>query len=346
MAILADDLALPPRRFSLVTAIRRNPTIAFGGLLLAALIVMAILATLIATSDPFKIAPVNRLRPPSERSWFRRDPFGPHLFSRTRHRRRHQEHQAAAAPRAAQHAGAADRAVDLCLRLGDADRGGSQLSGRRRATGGAELGQHHRPGPHLLPDRALDDPDSRHVPGHHGARGEPFGRRAARPPRPQAGQKAMTSAVNAILEVRDLHTQFDTLARVVRAAAGASFELARGGQLGIVGESGCGQSVTALSILRLSPTETGRISSGSIRFEGEELTALSEEAMKRLRGHRMPMIFHEPITSLNPVLTVGTQIAENVVRHLGVPWRAGRGGAGQAPGPGLSAARPRRRHAS
>jgi peptide/nickel transport system ATP-binding protein len=134
----------------------------------------------------------------------------------------------------------------------------------------------------------------------------------------------MTSAVNAILEVRNLHTQFDTLDGVVRAVDGVSFELKRGETLGIVGESGCGKSVTALSILRLIPTETGRIASGSIRFEGEELTVLSEEAMKRLRGHRISMIFQEPMTSLNPVLTVGTQIAENVVRHLGVPWRAAR----------------------
>jgi peptide/nickel transport system ATP-binding protein len=130
--------------------------------------------------------------------------------------------------------------------------------------------------------------------------------------------------VNTILEVRDLHTQFNTLDGVVRAVDGVSFELARGETLGIVGESGCGKSVTALSILRLIPTETGRIASGSIRFEGEELTALGEEAMKRLRGHRISMIFQEPMTSLNPVLTVGTQIAENVVRHLGVPWRAAR----------------------
>ena len=130
--------------------------------------------------------------------------------------------------------------------------------------------------------------------------------------------------MNAILEVRDLHTQFDTLDGVVRAVDGVSFDLARGETLGIVGESGCGKSVTALSILRLIPSETGRIASGSVRFEGEELTALGEEAMKRLRGHRISMIFQEPMTSLNPVLTVGTQIAENVVRHLGVPWRAAR----------------------
>ncbi len=130
--------------------------------------------------------------------------------------------------------------------------------------------------------------------------------------------------MTALLEVRDLHTQFNTLDGVVRAVDGVSFDLARGETLGIVGESGCGKSVTALSILRLIPAETGQIASGSIRFDGRELTGLDEEAMKRLRGHHISMIFQEPMTSLNPVLTVGTQIAENVVRHLGVPWRAGR----------------------
>jgi peptide/nickel transport system ATP-binding protein len=130
--------------------------------------------------------------------------------------------------------------------------------------------------------------------------------------------------VNAILEVRDLHTQFNTLDGVVRAVDGVSFDVARGETLGIVGESGCGKSVTALSILRLIPAETGRIAQGSIRFEGNELTALSEEEMKSLRGHRISMIFQEPMTSLNPVLTVGTQIAENVVRHMGVSWSAAR----------------------
>ena len=127
-----------------------------------------------------------------------------------------------------------------------------------------------------------------------------------------------------ILEVRDLHTQFRTLDGIVRAVDGVSFHVARGETLGIVGESGCGKSVTAMSILRLIPPETGRIASGSIKFEGEELTTLSEEEMKRLRGHRISMIFQEPMTSLNPVLTIGTQIAENVVRHLNVPWSAAR----------------------
>jgi len=134
----------------------------------------------------------------------------------------------------------------------------------------------------------------------------------------------MSGNPGAILEVRDLHTQFSTLDGIVRAVDGVSFDVARGETLGIVGESGCGKSVTAMSILRLIPPETGRIASGSIKFEGEELTTLSDEAMKRLRGHRISMIFQEPMTSLNPVLTVGTQIAENVVRHLGVSWKAAR----------------------
>jgi peptide/nickel transport system ATP-binding protein len=131
--------------------------------------------------------------------------------------------------------------------------------------------------------------------------------------------------MSALLEVRGLCTQFDTLDGVVRAVDGVSFDLGGGETLGIVGESGCGKSVTALSILRLIPVETGRIASGSIHFEGNDLAKLPEAEMKRLRGHRISMIFQEPMTSLNPVLTIGTQIAENVVRHLGVSWREARG---------------------
>jgi peptide/nickel transport system ATP-binding protein len=134
----------------------------------------------------------------------------------------------------------------------------------------------------------------------------------------------VSGAGTTLLEVRDLHTQFNTLDGVVRAVDGVSFNLARGVTLGIVGESGCGKSVTALSILRLIPPETGRIASGSIHFEGHDLATLPEDEMKRLRGHRISMIFQEPMTSLNPVLTVGTQIAENVVRHLDVSWKAAR----------------------
>jgi peptide/nickel transport system ATP-binding protein len=124
-----------------------------------------------------------------------------------------------------------------------------------------------------------------------------------------------------LLEVRDLCTQFFTADGIVRAVDGVSFDLASGETLGIVGESGCGKSVTALSLLGLVAPETGRIVGGSITFQGQELTTLSREAMRRLRGHKIAMIFQEPMTSLNPVLTVGTQIAESVVRHLGLSWR-------------------------
>jgi peptide/nickel transport system ATP-binding protein len=125
-----------------------------------------------------------------------------------------------------------------------------------------------------------------------------------------------------VLEVRDLATHFFTRDGVVRAVDGVSFDLAAGETLGIVGESGCGKSVTALSILRLIPAETGRIVAGSIRFAGRELTHLGDDEMRDIRGHKISMIFQEPMTSLNPVLTIGTQIAENVARHWKVPWKA------------------------
>ena len=127
-----------------------------------------------------------------------------------------------------------------------------------------------------------------------------------------------------LLEVRDLQTHFFTSDGVVRAVDGVSFDLSPGETLGIVGESGCGKSVTALSILRLIAPETGRIVGGSIRFGGRELTTLSNEEMRELRGHKIAMIFQEPMTSLNPVLSIGTQISESVVRHMGLSWRAAR----------------------
>ena len=125
-----------------------------------------------------------------------------------------------------------------------------------------------------------------------------------------------------LLEVRDLACHFFTLDGVVRAVDGVSFRLDRGETLGIVGESGCGKSVTALSILGLIPKGAGRIVGGSIVFDGQELTGLDDQTLRALRGHRISMIFQEPMTSLNPVLTIGVQIAENVVRHKGVGWPA------------------------
>jgi oligopeptide/dipeptide ABC transporter ATP-binding protein len=117
-----------------------------------------------------------------------------------------------------------------------------------------------------------------------------------------------------LLELRDLRTHFFTEDGVVRAVDGVSFAVGRGRTLGVVGESGCGKSVTALSILRLV-APPGRIVSGRILLEGNDLTALSEEEMRRIRGNRISMIFQEPMTSLNPVFTVGNQIVEAVLIH-------------------------------
>ena len=117
-----------------------------------------------------------------------------------------------------------------------------------------------------------------------------------------------------LLEVQDLRTGFDTLAGTVRAVDGVSFTVHAGQTLGIVGESGCGKSVTALSILRLLPTPPAR-HQGAVRYRGTNLLELSEREMRAVRGDRISMIFQEPMTSLNPVLTIGRQIAETVIVH-------------------------------
>ncbi len=118
----------------------------------------------------------------------------------------------------------------------------------------------------------------------------------------------------ALLEVENLQTHFRTPDGVNRAVDGVSFAVERGETVAIVGESGCGKSVTANSILRLVPQPPGKIA-GQIRFEGEDLLALSERAMRDIRGNRISMVFQEPMTSLNPVLTVGGQIAETLRLH-------------------------------
>ena len=118
-----------------------------------------------------------------------------------------------------------------------------------------------------------------------------------------------------LLDVRDLRTHFFNEDGVTRAVDGVSFSIDPGETLGIVGESGCGKSVTALSILRLLPPRMGRTIGGSITFDGTNLLDLSETEMRGVRGNRIAMIFQEPMTSLNPVLTVGHQIAESVRIH-------------------------------
>ncbi len=121
-----------------------------------------------------------------------------------------------------------------------------------------------------------------------------------------------------ILQVEGLRTLFFTRQGLVRAVSDVSFHVARGEVLAIVGESGCGKSITALSVMRLVPTPPGRIDAGSVKLEGRDLMALDEEAMRQVRGNEISMIFQEPMTSLNPVLTIGDQIAEAVRLHQDV----------------------------
>jgi oligopeptide/dipeptide ABC transporter ATP-binding protein len=122
-------------------------------------------------------------------------------------------------------------------------------------------------------------------------------------------------SVTPLLEVDNLHTQFFTPAGVIRAVDGVSWSLKPGETLGVVGESGCGKSVTALSILRLVASPPGRITGGTIRFEGRDLLNLSEAEMEEIRGNHISMIFQEPMTSLNPLYTAGQQIAEAIALH-------------------------------
>ncbi|TVQ34486.1 MAG: ABC transporter ATP-binding protein [Geminicoccaceae bacterium] len=132
---------------------------------------------------------------------------------------------------------------------------------------------------------------------------------------PQPGQAA-------VLELDDLKTYFHTIDGTVRAVDGVSLRLERGEILGVVGESGCGKSMTALSIMGLVPQPPGRIEGGSIRLDGQELVGLAEPAMRKLRGNRMSMIFQEPMTSLDPVMRIGRQIAEPLMLHRGMSRRA------------------------
>ena len=119
----------------------------------------------------------------------------------------------------------------------------------------------------------------------------------------------------ALLEIRDLVTQFDTTAGTVQAVDGISYTVEEGETVAVVGESGCGKSVSALSVLRLIPNPPGRIAGGSIRFMGRDLLDLEEDEIREIRGRDIGMVFQEPMTSLNPVLSVGVQLTETVLRH-------------------------------
>jgi peptide/nickel transport system ATP-binding protein len=121
-----------------------------------------------------------------------------------------------------------------------------------------------------------------------------------------------------VLEVRDLCTEFGTKAGVGRAVDGVSFTLHEGEILAIVGESGSGKSVTSLSIMGLIPDPPGRIAGGSVTYGGRDLTRLDEKALQKLRGNEIAMIFQEPMTSLNPVLSIGRQMTEGIRQHTGM----------------------------
>jgi len=125
-----------------------------------------------------------------------------------------------------------------------------------------------------------------------------------------------------LLEIEDLQTHFFTRDGVVRAVDGVSFSVSVGETLAVVGESGCGKSVTSLSVLRLIASPPGRIVAGRIRFQGQDLLQLSERKMRAIRGNEISMIFQEPMTSLNPVLSIGRQISETLRLHRGMSQQA------------------------
>jgi peptide/nickel transport system ATP-binding protein/oligopeptide transport system ATP-binding protein len=127
-----------------------------------------------------------------------------------------------------------------------------------------------------------------------------------------------------LVEVKNLKTYFYTEEGVVKAVDGVDYEIYPGETLGIVGESGCGKSVTSLSIMRLVESPPGRIEAGEINFLGKDLTKLSQKEMRKIRGNDISMIFQEPMTSLNPVYTVGDQIIEAIMLHKGVKRKEAR----------------------
>ncbi len=130
--------------------------------------------------------------------------------------------------------------------------------------------------------------------------------------------------IEALLEVENLCVEFSDDHGTVRAVDDVSFSIRAGDTLGIVGESGCGKSVTSLALMGLLPQPAGRIASGSVRLDGIELTTMSENALRRMRGAELSMVFQEPMTALNPVYTIGSQMTAVLRRHEGLSRRAAR----------------------
>ncbi|MEE2856600.1 MAG: ABC transporter ATP-binding protein [Planctomycetota bacterium] len=130
-------------------------------------------------------------------------------------------------------------------------------------------------------------------------------------PQPEPASKEV------LLQIRDLHTSFSVEGQTARAVDGVDFDVLAGEVLGLVGESGCGKSVTALSLLKLIPDPPGHIDKGSAIFKGRDLLTLSYDEMREIRGQEIAMIFQEPMTALNPVFTIGFQMREGIMRHTG-----------------------------
>jgi peptide/nickel transport system ATP-binding protein len=137
----------------------------------------------------------------------------------------------------------------------------------------------------------------------------------------------MTSSPTPLLRVSDLVVEFSTENGIVRAVDGVSFDIFPNETVGIVGESGCGKTVSGLSILRLIPSPPGRIVSGQISFLGRDLITLSDAEIRKIRGHDISMIFQEPMTALNPVFTIGNQMIDVLKRHRGLTRQQARAGA-------------------
>src|SRR3954454_19687657 len=128
----------------------------------------------------------------------------------------------------------------------------------------------------------------------------------------------MATTVEPLLTVNNLKTQFFTQDGVVKAVNGVSFQLLPGETLGIVGESGCGKSITAMSLMRLIPTPPGKIVDGQVVFQGKDVLKMSDEQIRSIRGNDIAMILQDPMTSLNPVLTINRQISESLELHKGM----------------------------
>lgn len=137
-------------------------------------------------------------------------------------------------------------------------------------------------------------------------------------------EKGAEPHMEKLLEIKNLKTHFFTDDGVVKSVDDVSYDIFKGETLGLVGESGCGKSVSAMSILRLIPSPPGRIVNGEILFHGKDLTKFSDQEIRKIRGNKIGMIFQEPMTSLNPVYTVGDQIMESIMLHMGKDYSESR----------------------